>query len=150
MNCPAKTEPILPDGHNQNPDELCSALTTRSDLGRLANARLQREHRLSDLDGVNDADIIAQPLSPDVCERSEQGTGDGAVSEKEQEQEKTESNSTREGHTAANTNEGRQRSEAKRWFSEPLRVLRTYIKFIGPGFMVAVVRLNFQEVNPFR
>lgn len=143
MNCPAKTEPILPDGHNQSPNDLSSDLTTRSDLGRLANARLQREHRLSDPGGVSETDIIAQPPSPEVHGEPEPVAGDSPNSEKEQEKDEPEPKDNVK--IVAETSADSRRPVWQSWYLEAWRVLRTYVKFIGPGFMVAVVSLSWQH-----
>ena len=136
MNCPAKTEPILPDGHNQSPNDLCSDLTTRSDLGKLANARLQRGHQLSDPDGTSDTQIIPQPPLDDVHEKDAERSGGGGV----------ENNRSSEKHTeacqvAVEGDPESKRPVLARWVFKVARVMKTYTKFMGPGFMVAVVRL---------
>lgn len=136
MNCPAKTEPILPDGHNQSPNDLCSDLTTRSDLGRLANARLQREHRLSDPDGTSDTQIIPQPPSSDVHEKDAEGDGCGAAEQKPSDEKHGEA-----CRVAAEGDPEPRRPIVAQWVLKIARVMKTYTKFMGPGFMVAVVRL---------
>lgn len=129
----------MPDGHNQSPNDLCSDLTTRSDLGRLANARLQREHRLSDPDGTSDTQIIPQPPAAEVHEKGELRTGDG-VDEKEQ------SNAVANEaiSVGAGGDPGPKKSMLARGALKTGKVMKTYTKFMGPGFMVAVVSL----VNP--
>ena len=139
MNCPAKTEPILPDGHNQSPNDLCSDLTTRSDLGRLANARLQREHRLSDPDGTSDTQIIPQPPSNDVHEKDESSGGGGGGEEKNYGNDATKSGATYQ--VGSDENPEAHRPILARWSFKVLKIMKTYVKFMGPGFMVAVVRL---------
>ena len=142
MNCPAKTEPIVGDGHNQNPNALCSDLTTRSDLGRVANARLQREHLLSDPKQPCDNEII--PAPPSTSEEQHDGERGGEHGEdygaglrtEEQEKKELESSSGAE-HNAGR--EGRPQGPWKKGSSKVLNVLRTYLKFVGPGFMVSVV-----------
>ena len=143
MNCPAKTEPILPDGHNQNPNALCSDLTTRSDLGRVANARLQREHRLSDPQEAVDAEIIAQPPSAVVHEKTRLETGGGAGSQNGR--KKDESGMDENVQDNASIDPDPRSPAWKRLVFNALRVLRTYIKFVGPGFMVAVVYFIFSS-----
>ena len=140
MNCPAKTEPILPDGHNQNPNALCSDLTTRNDLGKVANARLQREHRLDDPQGTIDTEIIAQAPSIEVDENGKTEGGDGARSEKEQEMD--EFKSEQNVHCNVGSNPEPQRPLWTRPLRKALKMLRTYTKFIGPGFLVAVAYID--------
>ena len=138
MNCPAKTEPILPDGHNQSPNDLCSDLTTRSDLGRLANARLQREHRLSDPDGTSDTQIIPQPPATDVHEKDESSGAGGA--EEEKKGKAGESKSASIYQFGSDEDPEPHKTVFARWSNKMLKIMKTYVKFMGPGFMVAVVR----------
>ena len=142
MNCPAKTEPIVPDGHNQSPNELSSDLTTRSDLGRVANARFQREHRLSDPQEPVDPAIIAQPPLAEPHEKVKGRSGDCA--ESREEQEKNESRSENNVQRTVNQAQDPHTPVWRRWSLNVSRVLRTYTKFIGPGFMVAVVSFNLR------
>ena len=58
MNCPSRTDAIVEDGMNQNPNEFAPDITTRSDFGQIANARTQRDHRVgvgeaTDTEGVD-------------------------------------------------------------------------------------------------
>lgn len=136
MNCPAKTEPILPDGHNQSPNDLCSDLTTRSDLGKLANARLQREHRLSDPDETSDTQIIPQPPTDGVDERGISASSDGGGDEKLGD---VELKHAERFDVAEDDIPGPKTSILARWTLQIGKVIKTYVKFMGPGFMVAVV-----------
>ena len=142
MNCPAKTEPILPDGHNQSPNALSSDLTTRSDLGRVANARRQREHRLSDPQQPGDAEIIALPHSNDPPDNRHGKTGDGAndAADLRQEHEKVGLGSERDAVGGGSTaRRGTGPPIWRRWPARVFHILRTYCKFVGPGFMISVV-----------
>lgn len=140
MNCPAKTEPIVGDGHNQNPDVLCPELTTRSDLGRIANARKQtgRDHRLSDPQMSSDPDIIPQSLAsqPDRV-----GAIDGAGVVGVQEQEKGGFRRVVNG-----LSERSRRRPPSGWWrgaaTKAVGVLRKYLRFVGPGFMISVAYID--------
>jgi hypothetical protein len=137
MNCPAKTEPIVGDGHNQNPSTLCPELTTRSDLGAIANARRKRGHRLSDpQDTVDNESIPMQPSDPPSNTMS---VTDGAVDAGKQ-QEKEVVKQKHEERTQMTRTEPP--SDPHFWNYLPAKaakVFRTYLKFVGPGFMIAVV-----------
>ena len=137
MNCPAKTDPVVSDGHNQNPDDLCSDLTTRNDLGKVANARLQREHRLSDPHDSTNAEIIAQTdaIEEDEIGRPPSKEGTRSLEEKDNWQSMSQQNIADGAHANGNPETPIWRG----WLSRALKVPRTYCKFIGPGFMVSVV-----------
>ena len=142
MNCPAKTEPIVPDGHNQSPNALSSDLTTRSDLGRVANARRQREHRLSDPQQTSDAEIIALPHLNNPPDDGDVKTGDGAndVADLRKEWVKDGLGHERDVVGGGSTARGGTRAPFwRRWPARVFHILRTYCKFVGPGFMISVV-----------
>ena len=141
MNCPAKMEPIIPDGHNQNPDALSSDLTTRSDLGKVANARLQREHRLSNSQQVSDAEIIPGPNTTKEAEKSTPSSNPNSFSTEVSEKVPSSSDQIVE----MPSDQGKQRRDSlwRRCSRNVLKVLKTYCKFVGPGFMVSVVSILF-------
>ena len=87
MNCPSRTDAIVEDGMNQNPNEFAPDITTRSDFGQIANARTQRDHRVgvgeaTDTEGVDLQQQVTK--GPDkngtstIVEAGE-GGGDGGV-----------------------------------------------------------------------
>lgn len=135
MNCPAKTEPILPDGHNQNPNDLCSDLTTRSDMGKLANARLQREHRVRDPDGTDDPQIISQTPSGDVHEQEKASNGGGRRDEKH-----PVGKPSVVFEVGVDEEPERKIPILTRWSLKTIKIMKTYAKFVGPGMMISVVR----------
>lgn len=143
MNCPAKTDPIIGDGHNQSPNALCADLTTRSDLGRVANARIQREHRLGDHVTPNDVEIIPQQPVSDVDLENGQLDGRDTVLAPEN-KEKSELASTHNAEMTTSQGVTRQ-SIWQEWSGNTMRVARTYCKFIGPGFMVSVVCISHRR-----
>ncbi|KAK5174213.1 NRAMP-like transporter smf-3 [Saxophila tyrrhenica] len=139
MNCPAKTDPIVSDGHNQNPDVLCPELTTRSDLGRIANARKQRDYRLSDPQLSSNAEIIPQPPVGQTDNELMDGGDGGVVREEEHKKEEHNSEANGQGRDAGGRAPG---SPWKRLGSKTLGVLRKYLRFMGPGFMVSVAYID--------
>ena len=71
MNCPSRTDALIEDGMNQSPNAFAPDITTRSDFGQIANARLQRDHRV----GVGgDETLVDISLSQDA------EVGDGTTS----------------------------------------------------------------------
>lgn len=140
MNCPAKTDPILPDTHNQSPNALCSELTTRSDFGNLANARRLSDHRLCDPHEPPDLELILQPplTSPGDLDTPE--SSDDAPSQGQQEKQRFDSSVILQDHAEANhESTGNIWRHCARNF---WRVLRTYCKFVGPGFMISVAYID--------
>ncbi|KAK3117265.1 NRAMP-like transporter smf-3 [Teratosphaeriaceae sp. CCFEE 6253] len=143
MNCPSKTDPDVPDDWNQSPDALNGDTTTRSDLSRIANARLQRDHRLRDQD---DSEVELVALQP---QPQEQGT---------KPQLRTSgvkgSSDERAGGTRSAMLDGTMHvTEAPsshdsvlpfyaRWPRKLTRILMKYTKFIGPGFLISVAYID--------
>jgi metal iron transporter len=147
MNCPSRTDAIVEDGMNQNPSQFASDITTRSDFGQIANARLQRDHRV----GVGEAtDTEAVPLqqiskrldkngTSTIVEAGEGGgdgvqqmSGDGAWSP-----ERNTSNPP-----TAPTHRSSCVPPVKHLFHRVKSVLVKYGKFMGPGFMISVAYID--------
>lgn len=146
MNCPSRADPIHKEGLNQNPDALNADATTRADLDHIANARLQRDHRIDPADALmakielpehhtsKRADSIIKSKVFDHQGNFVIGedNGSGAVA------------GSSSGGLGGNT--GRVidgwcttiRELARR----VSRVLLRYAKFVGPGFMVAVAYID--------
>lgn len=135
MNCPSRTdEPIEGDGYNQNPNFLAADLTTREDLNGIANARIlrrtSREMIAEETGGPDDpgetiyqtqlkagsADVGVLPQTTGGGDA--QGENDSAIG------------SSPEGSGGANQH------DFKLLLRKNVKMLMTYAKFIGPGFMV--------------
>ncbi|KAF2704440.1 natural resistance-associated macrophage protein [Pleomassaria siparia CBS 279.74] len=145
MNCPSRVDPIYMDGYNQNPNALNADATTRADLDHMANARRQRGHRIDPSDGTvteietnerqateDDVDIKRKALdyqgSITIGDDKGPGAAVGALS----------------GSSSASTTQQR---NGGRWtfrglYQKPVKVLRKYARFIGPGFMVSVAYID--------
>lgn len=136
MNCPSKTDPIVPDGHNQNPNDLSADLTTRSDLGRVANARKQREHTLSDPAQTPDAERIAHT---DTIEPHEKTTDEPRGSDGANEKDPANASTATASHAA---DPSPRQPFYHRYAHHLFKILRTYAKFIGPGFMISVAYID--------
>ncbi|KAF2089654.1 natural resistance-associated macrophage protein [Saccharata proteae CBS 121410] len=126
MNCPSRVDPILPDGWNQNPNDLNADTTTRNDLNHMANSRLQRRSRIQpadseDIEHAQDAPTIEM----DHMKRRSNSAKDSAL-----------------GYTKEDMSvDGRPNfvvlALLKIW-----RVFVKYLSFVGPGFMVAVAYID--------
>ena len=147
MNCPSRTDAIVEDGMNQNPNEFAPDITTRSDFGQIANARLQRDHRVGVGEGTDIEEVALQQVTkgPDkdgtstIVEAGEGGgdgvqqmSGDGAWSSER---------NTSTAPTAPN-----RRSfcvpSVKHFFRRAKNILVKYGKFMGPGFMISVAYID--------
>jgi len=148
MNCPSRTDAIVEDGMNQNPNEFAPDITTRSDFGQIANARAQRDHRVGVGEGsdTNTAALQQQVTKgPDkngtstTVEAGEGGgggvqqmSGDGAWSPER-------NNSTA---PTAPTRRPFCGTPVNHFFHRAKSVLIKYGKFMGPGFMISVAYID--------
>ncbi|KAK3111073.1 NRAMP-like transporter smf-3, partial [Teratosphaeriaceae sp. CCFEE 6253] len=143
MNCPSKTDPDVPDDWNQSPDALNGDTTTRSDLSRIANARLQRDHRLRDQD---DGEVEMVALQP---QPQEQGTKPQLRTSGVKDNSDERAGGTRcamlDGTmhvTAAPSSHDSALPFYVRWPRKLTRILMKYTKFIGPGFLISVAYID--------
>nr|POE74512.1 manganese transporter smf1 [Quercus suber] len=147
MNCPSKTDPVVDDGHNQNPNALSADLTTNNDLARIASLRLQHDHRLKDSDtpyletrpsqesrenafryrggGEKDA---AGPMAKTHASAGEKMLQDTFGSAIDQQPDPDDSDS--------------KAPFWKRSLIGAARILKRYAKFVGPGFMISVAYID--------
>ncbi|EME83860.1 uncharacterized protein MYCFIDRAFT_53810 [Pseudocercospora fijiensis CIRAD86] len=143
MNCPSRTDPELPDGWNQNPNPLAADTTTRSDLGKLASARVQHDHKLKSQEGAG-VELRAVGGPSEIEEEGKSVRARDGVSSSiaypgfgEQMLEDTIGARRRDSRTP--------NPQLPRW-QQPLdrarRGIWRYMKFIGPGFMIAVAYID--------
>ncbi|RMY52637.1 hypothetical protein D0865_05678 [Hortaea werneckii] len=169
MNCPSRTDPELPDEYNQNPSALAGDTTTRSDLNRIANARLQRDHRLRKDDANVETLSMEQQGSTMTVEANRTrkragGSGSGHGGGHHLGEEMVGETFGSEPHNYAHTQQhktGKHRHRALNfssgndpaspdpnlpWWRRTIRktalVLMKYSKFVGPGFMVSVAYID--------
>ncbi|KAK5144141.1 NRAMP-like transporter smf-3 [Rachicladosporium monterosium] len=149
MNCPSKTEPEVPDDWNQNPNDLNGDTTTRSDLSRIANARLQRDHRLRHQD-VAEVELVAMQQQT-VEEGKGMHAGLPGIEDNDDERAHETGGMMLEQtlgttDTPSSGNPSRPGSpKAPLWrrsLADCARVLLKYVKFIGPGFMISVAYID--------
>ena len=152
MNCPSRTDPEFPEGYNQNPNALNADATTRVDLGYMANIRAKDDHRID----CHDAD---DDMAVDHRQANEE---DGGLQPKVFDGLRGRSDAARK--TDRETAEAAIRPSAifgvEQDVLQPERrggilggaieVICRYLKFVGPGFMVAVAYIDpgeFPEIT---
>lgn len=149
MNCPSRTDAIIEDGMNQNPPPFAPDLTTRSDFGQIANARLQRDHRVGVGGEATEADMVASqqhPKTPDktasatIADAGE-GGGDGGQRRAGDGAESPERNNS-DSQTLSDRQPSRVPPVINRSFHRVKSVLLKYARFVGPGFMVSVAYID--------
>lgn len=144
MNCPSRTDPELPDGYNQNPNALNANATTRADLGFMANTRARDDHRIDrhntdddiivdqqqaigDDGGLNSKAFDGLRRRSDAARKADPGTTEAAI--------RPSAISSVDANAAQPERRGGISGRA-------IEVVRKYLKFVGPGFMVAVAYID--------
>lgn len=148
MNCPSRADPEFLEGYNQTPNELNADATTRADLGYVANTRARDDHRI-DCHNADDGMVIDQQRAP---------------GEHSQKKYKPSSRLRRRSDAARKANLGTAEAtirpsaifsvdqdvtRPKQYggiFGGSVEVIRKYLKFVGPGFMVAVAYIDPGEL----
>ena len=148
MNCPSRTDPEFPEGYNQNPDALNADATTRADLGYVANTRARNNHRIDCHDTADDM-VMPQPQTSE----EDGGTESKAVGGLRRKSTATRSTGDATAGTAIESpaasstyQNGLRPKDHRGIFSEAIRVIRKYLRFVGPGFMVAVAYIDPGEL----
>ena len=148
MNCPSRTDAIVEDGMNQNPNEFAPDITTRSDFGQIANARTQRDHRVGVGEGTDtDTAALQQQVTkgPDkngtsTTVEAGEGGGDGG-----QQRSGNGVWSPERNNSTAPTAPTRRSfcvPPVNHLFHRAKSVLIKYGKFMGPGFMISVAYID--------
>ena len=159
MNCPSRVdETLLHEDWNQNPPALAADITTRQDLNGIANSRRHRGQSkgsgTDDGDGVVgvDVDTVDREPGKDV-ECGDAGTRPSCISTSRSNR----SQASRTGVSTAVFNLGPTRSKsgsqaagdppietsgAKRFYRRAASIFTKYVRFIGPGFLVAVAYID--------
>ena len=137
MNCPSRTEEPEGTGYNQNPSALAADLTTRQDLNGMANTRVLRRIATGDVENVVERVPDDEVKKHDTVMMAKRVlTRSGHVEE------------TSSTFTSMNLTEGDGRRGSggeveplpvsKLWFKRLRKVVLTFGKFVGPGFMASV------------
>ena len=144
MNCTSRTEPEFPEGYNQNPNALNADATTRADLGNMMNTRARDDHRL-DCHSTDD-DTAIQQRQPDEAEQTLQCKATGGLHRRSDAATKSVDCSPEAAiRSSAFFNEDRDVAHSERRegiLGGAINVVRKYLKFVGPGFMVAVAYID--------
>lgn len=136
MNCPIRTDPAPDEGHNQNPPELASEITTNNTLNHRRNSTSLRNSRIHLDDGSHGS------LGEEIAVEGDgecRGRKDGKGVQVNVQQNK--SNIPPWAGVG-----GQSGHEDQSWFGGKThklkKVLAKYCKFIGPGFMVSVAYID--------
>lgn len=137
MNCPSRTEEPEGTGFNQNPSSLSADLTKREDLNGRANERVLRRTATEDIEKVVDH------VPDDQIKEEEDGkfsamakvTRDGCPS-----LEAVDLND--HDNDGRGTDGGEAVQISTKWFVRARKIVITFGKFVGPGFMISVAYID--------
>ncbi|EFQ88998.1 hypothetical protein CFE70_007306 [Pyrenophora teres f. teres 0-1] len=140
MNCPSRVDPEFPEGYNQNPDALNADATTRADLGFVANERARDGRAIDCLDLDNE-------VAPDRSQAIEDGRADASkaghgLHMKSEAGKRTGLHSSEDVVRASGTTSDVPRAQRRGVFGGTVEIIRKYLTFVGPGFMVAVAYID--------
>jgi len=137
---------------NQSPNAFAPDITTRSDFGQIANARLQRDHRVGVGGDATDTETVAlQQLTkgPDkngtsvIAEAGEGGGDGGGLGRASDGAMSSERDNSGDSMASPNSNSHSSRVPSiKHLFHRARGVLVKYGKFVGPGFMISVAYID--------
>lgn len=132
MNCPSRNDETLGhEGWNQSPSRLSADTTTRQDLNGIANAREQREHGSKTASIEEEARIAETPCDePARKEKAEKNDGERVDDGNEALELQSYPGDNKPPHWGL--------EHVQRYSRRGLEILTKYVKFIGPGFMIAV------------
>ena len=172
MNCPSRTdEPPEHDGKNQNPSALAADLTTRQDLNGIVNLRTKQDFGKEAEDARTEtrvdgsADSARIPNANDRLKQEERNIDGKPQSFELGEQTQIPQNITRARSVYSNDSfqapelnntlaiapsdddsSSRRSGTFIRRIPKPIRsigrILHKFLKFIGPGFLVAVAYID--------
>ena len=137
MNCPSRTDEPEGTGYNQNPSPLAADLTTRQDLNGIANSRVLRRIAIGDPGCVVEPDPDdngkkienAAALANKVLSRDSH-VGGGTLDVDAVELDGEEAGGSVSGQGTSNP-------VSTRWLKRLQKVVTTFGKFVGPGFMAS-------------
>ncbi|EON66890.1 hypothetical protein W97_06293 [Coniosporium apollinis CBS 100218] len=150
MNCPSRIEHDLHGDWNQNPNALNADATTRNDLNHIANLRRssrsierdeERDTRSRDLNVGEEDPSKGWTEAQKDAERVTNASGE-TVTMRETEKNESTPGGAVQPVDAGMDGEQDFRALCKGWIKRVRAVLVKYIKFIGPGFMVAVAYID--------
>ncbi|RMZ66268.1 metal ion transporter metal ion transporter [Pyrenophora seminiperda CCB06] len=134
MNCPSRVDPEFPEGYNQNPNALNAEATTRADLGRVANERARKGRCVE-----GDGDGVQGSLQDTEGGAAEAGSGLRVRSDAAR---STGLRCDEDGGGGSVPVPVVPRARPRGFFGGTVDVVRKYLTFVGPGFMVAVAYID--------
>jgi metal iron transporter len=144
MNCPSRTEEPEGTGYNQNPSSLAADLTTRQDLNGIANTRVLRRIAIGDIGSV----VEHLPDDDATAVKAEKALSDSHVGPGISNFEVVDSNENEDRRRAEGGGENSRIST--KWFQRLRKILLTFGKFVGPGFMGSSPPIFEMNVSNFR
>ena len=149
MNCPSRTDPEFPEGYNQNPNALNADATTRADLGFLANRRARDDHRIDCHNADDDMTMDQrQVIEEDGGMRPKASNGLRRRSDAARKAMPSNAEAAvRPPTILAMDQDVVQPKRRGGIFHGAIEVVRKYLKFVGPGFMVAVAYIDPGEFS---
>ncbi|KAK6385604.1 NRAMP-like transporter smf-3 [Exophiala oligosperma] len=159
MNRPSRNDDTETHPHwNQSPHALSGDLTTRADLNGIVNLREQRVNE-SSLDNNEPDQINTQPVNiPEADAMGMKSASTVQVDPRDPHQSSTDADlAAFQQHPQRQRSLAHRRHSSQSWFrgsnaggaSRPKRILakivvtlQKYVKFIGPGFMIAVAYID--------
>ncbi|KAJ4991980.1 metal ion transporter metal ion transporter [Stagonosporopsis vannaccii] len=138
MNCPSRTDPDIPDTHNQNPNPLNADATTRADMGFVANSRARNDHRMELWAADDGLAVERRRVDEEVGGAGKGFGGRGSGGEGRVDGEAAEEDGRLAGFPGGGVGSKRRGGV----FAGAVEVVRKYLKFVGPGFMVAVAYID--------
>jgi len=139
MNCPSRPDNI--EGHpdwNQNPRDLSSDLTTRADLNGIVNLREQREN---DSSLTNDQQAQINVVPADNTESLVAGLKSPPNVKVDPMKQANTATSAFQPQAARPPMKSRSLSPVL-VVNKVITTLRKYVKFVGPGFLIAVAYID--------
>lgn len=150
MNCPSRIEHDLHSDWNQNPNALNADATTRNDLNHIANLRRssrsierneERDARGRDLNVGEEDPSKGWTEAQKDAKRVTNAPGETVTMRETEKNESTPGGAVQPVDAGMDGEQGFS-ALCKGWIKRVRTVLVKYVKFIGPGFMVAVAYID--------
>ncbi|KAE9373492.1 transporter protein smf2 [Stipitochalara longipes BDJ] len=141
MNCPSRTEEPEGTGYNQNPSSLAADLTTRQDLNGIANSRVLRRIVTGDIENVVEHvpdDDVKKHDAADMAKKVLASNG-----HVERDLLSFEAVTLTQGDGGRGIDGQRLHFPVSTiWLKRVRKVILTFGKFVGPGFMISVAYID--------
>jgi metal iron transporter len=144
MNCPSRVDPEFPEGYNQNPNALNADATTRADLGFIVNARARDDHTIDCLNAEDDKATSQEHIVEEG--RLDASRAPGGLRRRSDVSRHTDMHSSEQNIRPSGilhlSSDDSPRVHRRGGLAGVIGVIRKYLTFIGPGFMVAVAYID--------